>query len=99
MLRREFIRLAGAAAVTWPLAAPAQQTGRMRRIGVLTGVAVDDPEGKVRIAAFLQGLQHLGWTAGNNVQIEHRWAAGTDDVRRMPQEQQSPRRVRRTRMR
>jgi putative ABC transport system substrate-binding protein len=77
MLRREFIRLAGAAAVTWPLAAPAQQTGRMRRIGVLTGVAVDDPEGKVRIAAFLQGLQQLGWTAGNNVQIEQRWAAGS----------------------
>jgi putative ABC transport system substrate-binding protein len=49
----------------------------MRRIGVLTGVAVDDPEGQARTAAFLQGLQQLGWTVGRNLQIEHRWAAGS----------------------
>jgi putative tryptophan/tyrosine transport system substrate-binding protein len=51
----------------------------MRRIGVLTSVAADDPNGRVRIAAFLQGLQQLGWTVGRNVQIEYRWAAGSPD--------------------
>jgi putative tryptophan/tyrosine transport system substrate-binding protein len=55
----------------------------MRRIGVLTSVAADDPMGQVRIAAFLQGLQQLGWTVGRNVQIEYRWAAGSaDDLRK-----------------
>jgi putative ABC transport system substrate-binding protein len=49
----------------------------MRRIGVLTGVAEDDPEGRARIAAFLQGLQQLGWTDGRNVRIEYRWGAGS----------------------
>ena len=69
--------LLGGAAVARPLGARAQQPERMRRIGVLTGVAKDDPEGEVRIAAFLQGLQQLGWTDGRNVQIEYRWGAGS----------------------
>jgi putative ABC transport system substrate-binding protein len=77
MRRREFIMLLGGAAVARPLGARAQQPERMRRIGVLTGVAKDDPEGEVRIAAFLQGLQQLGWTDGRNVQIEYRWGAGS----------------------
>jgi putative ABC transport system substrate-binding protein len=77
MIRREFITLLGGAAAAWPLTARAQQGERMRRIGVLAGVAADDPEGQVRIAAFLQGLQQLGWTDGRNVQIEYRWAAGS----------------------
>src|SRR6266851_2369057 len=82
MRRREFITFLGSTAV-WPLAARAQQPDRMRRIGVLTGVAADDPAGRVRIAAFLQGLQQLGWTVGRNVQIEYRWAAGSaDDLRK-----------------
>jgi putative ABC transport system substrate-binding protein len=76
MRRREFITGLGAA-TAWPLAARAQQGERVRRIGVLTGVAADDPEGQVRIAAFLQGLRQLGWTDGRNVQIEYRWAAGS----------------------
>jgi putative ABC transport system substrate-binding protein len=78
MQRRTFITLLGGAIATaWPFVARAQQAGRMRRIGVLTGVAVDDPEGQARTAAFLQGLQQLGWTVGRNLQIEHRWAAGS----------------------
>ena len=63
-------------AVVWPLAARAQQPARMRRIGVLMNLASNDTEGQARLAAFHQGLQHLGWTVGGNVQIDYRWAAG-----------------------
>ena len=77
--RREFIAaLAGAAA--WPLAAGAQQGGRMRRIGVLMTLAADDPESSLRVAAFSQGLQELGWSVGRNVRIDWRWA-GADRER------------------
>ena len=48
----------------------------MRRIGALSGIAVDDPESQVRIAAFVEVLQQLGWTDGRNVQIDHRWGGG-----------------------
>jgi hypothetical protein len=60
--RRQFITLLGGA-VTWPLAARAQQAERVRRIGVLSGLAENDPEGRARIAAFRDGLQRLGWNA------------------------------------
>jgi putative ABC transport system substrate-binding protein len=80
MTRRAFITLLGGAAA-WPLAAHAQQSGRMRRIGVLLSVAADDPESQTRLAAFLQGLQELGWTVGRNMQIDFRWT--TDDASRM----------------
>jgi putative tryptophan/tyrosine transport system substrate-binding protein len=78
MKRRDFITLLGGA-VAWPLAAHAQQPERMRRIGVLIPYAADDPEGQARIAAFLQGLQQLGWTEGRNVRIDYRWSAGDAD--------------------
>ena len=46
-------------------------------------MAADDPEGQARIAAFVQGLQQLGWTDGRNVRIDYRWAAGdADDIRK-----------------
>ena len=48
----------------------------MQRIGVITGIAVDDPQTKAQYAAFLQGLQQLGWIDGRNVRIDIRWAAG-----------------------
>jgi putative tryptophan/tyrosine transport system substrate-binding protein len=74
--RREFITLFGGAAATWPLAAGAQQTERMRRIGVLMNFTSDDPQSQDRLAAFVQGLQELGWTVGRNLQIDYRWGAG-----------------------
>jgi putative ABC transport system substrate-binding protein len=73
--RRAFITLLGGAAA-WPLVARAQQGGPMRRIGVLMSVAADGPQGQARLAAFLKGLQQLGWTDGRNVRIDHRWGAG-----------------------
>jgi putative ABC transport system substrate-binding protein len=76
MKRREFISLLGGAAAAWPLPARAQQPDRMRRIGVLMNLAADDPEASVRFAAFLQGLQELGWAIGRNMSIDTRWGAG-----------------------
>jgi putative ABC transport system substrate-binding protein len=73
MRRREFIRFITGAAAYLPLVARAQQGERMRRIGVLIGQVADDPQGKSRVATFLQGLQQLGWTEGRNVQIDIRW--------------------------
>jgi putative tryptophan/tyrosine transport system substrate-binding protein len=78
MRRREFMALLGGAAA-WPLAARAQQGERMRRVGVLSSLTADDPEGQARLAAFLQGLQQLGWSDGRNVRIDTRWAAGEAD--------------------
>jgi putative tryptophan/tyrosine transport system substrate-binding protein len=75
MRRRAFITLFAGAAVARPLAARAQQTERMRRIGVLMGVAADDPEGQARVTMFVQALQQLGWTDGRNMRIDVRWGA------------------------
>jgi len=82
MKRREFIALLGGAAAAWPLAARAQQREHMRRIGVLWPLAADDPISQARNAAFLQALQQLGWTVGQNIQIEYRWSAGNDEAAR-----------------
>jgi putative ABC transport system substrate-binding protein len=79
MRRREFITLLGGTALTAPRAAFAQATDSMRRIGVLMPLAVDDPEAKARLAAFLDGLQQLGWTDGRNVRIDTRWPGGDAD--------------------
>jgi putative ABC transport system substrate-binding protein len=73
--RREFMILLGAAAAAWPLAARAQQPDRVRRVGVLMGIA-DDFEGQARIAVFRQALQALGWSEGRNVQFIYRWSGG-----------------------
>jgi putative ABC transport system substrate-binding protein len=73
--RREFMILLGGAAVAWPLAARAQQPDRVRRVGVLMGIA-DDPEGQARVMVFKQALHALGWTEGRNVQFIYRWSAG-----------------------
>jgi ABC-type uncharacterized transport system substrate-binding protein len=79
MNRREFITLLGGAAA-WPLAARAQQSERMRRIGVLMPVAAGDPAAQARLVAFVQGLQEQGWTVGRNVQLDIRWAAGEPEL-------------------
>jgi putative tryptophan/tyrosine transport system substrate-binding protein len=78
MKRREFITLLGGAAA-WPIAARAQQSERVRRIGVLVAYAESDPEAQARIAAFRQGLRELGWTEGHNLRIELRWGTGDPD--------------------
>src|SRR5262249_14443908 len=67
------------ASVAWPLAARAQQSERMRRIGVLDTLSADDSWAQARHGAFLQGLQQAGWTIGRNVEIETRWAGGDPD--------------------
>jgi ABC-type uncharacterized transport system substrate-binding protein len=74
--RRAFISLLGGAAAAWPLAARAQQSERVRRIGVLVGFAADDPVAQRRVLAFAQALAQLGWTDGRNVRIDIRWSAG-----------------------
>jgi putative ABC transport system substrate-binding protein len=79
MRRREFIALLGGAAAAWPRAARAQQPKRMRRVGALMAYAADDPQVQERNAAFLQGLRQLGWTVGQNLQIDYRWAGGNED--------------------
>jgi len=76
MQRRDFITLLGGAAATWPFAARAQQPEPMRRIGILTGIAGEDAQTKVRITAFLQELQKFGWTEGRNLRIDLRGGAG-----------------------
>src|SRR5262249_39644982 len=75
MRRREFITLLGGATAAWPLAATAQQPDRMRRIGVLTPFASDDPAEQTRVLAFAQALAQSGWIEGRNVRIEIRWGA------------------------
>ena len=80
MRRREFIAgLAGAAA--WPLAVRAQQSERMRRLGVFIPREENEPEAKGWLSAFTQGLAELGWTDGRNVRIDVRWASGIDRAR------------------
>jgi putative ABC transport system substrate-binding protein len=79
MRRREFITLIGGAAAALPLAARAQHSERIRRIGVLMNLASGDPEAQVRIAAFVQGLQQFGWSVGRNVRIDYRWYADDAD--------------------
>jgi putative ABC transport system substrate-binding protein len=68
MQRREFITLLGGAAVSWPLAAHAQQPERVRRIGML--VSFSDPE----LKAFREELEKRGWSEGRNIHIDYRVA-------------------------
>ena len=84
MRRREFVTLIGGAAATWPVSAHAQQGEQPKRTGVLTAGAADDPDYQKRVAAFVQGLQELGWADGRNVRINIRWGAGNGaDVRNL----------------
>ncbi len=74
MTRREFITLLGGAAAAWPLAARGQQPARVRRIAVLLRIAQDDPDAQRDLQVFRKGLWELGWTVGNNILIEYRYA-------------------------
>jgi hypothetical protein len=74
--RRKFITLLGGAAAAWPLGARAQQSERIRRIGVLTARTAEDPEDQDRMTAFLEGLRQLGWHDGRNVRVDVRRGTG-----------------------
>ena len=82
MKRREVIALFGVAA-TWPLAALAQQSEKMRRIGVLSSLAETDAEAQAWDAAFRKRLVELGWIDGRNIRIDYRWGAGSVDRLRL----------------
>lgn len=82
MRRRQFITLLSGATLALPLASLAQQPSGVRRVGVLMNFGPDEPEGRSRERAFLQGLQKLGWINGGNLQIDFRWAAGDADLYR-----------------
>jgi len=73
MRRRDFMKIIGGVATAWPLAASAQQDGRVRRIGVLFQPADTDPAGRAVIAGFEQTLEKLGWTVGRNLAIDYQW--------------------------
>jgi putative tryptophan/tyrosine transport system substrate-binding protein len=81
MKRRDFITLLGGAVATWPLAALAQHSERMRRIGVLMGLVASDPEAQSRVAVFENALRELGWVKGRNLSIEYRWAGDGNGLR------------------
>jgi putative tryptophan/tyrosine transport system substrate-binding protein len=77
MRRRDFLKVAAGLAAAVPSVAVAQQVEPVRRIGVLSNLAADDPEGRDRNAAFVQAMQELGWTEGRNLQIDYRWSNGS----------------------
>jgi putative tryptophan/tyrosine transport system substrate-binding protein len=82
MRRREFITLLGGAAASWPLAARAQQDGRVRRIGVLMNLSESEAATRGSVTVFRQRLHELGWVDGRNLRIETRWAAGDAELYR-----------------
>ena len=86
MRRREFMAALGGLAATWPFAARAQQSDRMRRIGVLSPYAESDPEPKAWLATFREELEKLGWNEGRNVRFDYRWAADAESTQRFARE-------------
>jgi putative tryptophan/tyrosine transport system substrate-binding protein len=78
MRRRTLLFLLGSA-VGWPLNARAQSDNRKKRVGVIMLLAPDDPVAKVRIGTFRQALRELGWTEGENLQVDYRWSVGPAD--------------------
>src|SRR6266496_3030635 len=75
MKRREFIGLVGGVAA-WPIAARAEQSERMRRIGWLVGFVEHDPEAQSRTAVIVRALGDLGWIVGRNLHIDYRYMVG-----------------------
>jgi putative ABC transport system substrate-binding protein len=82
MRRREFVKLAGGAAVGWPLAARARELRPLRRVGLLMNNVEGDPEASSRVMAFQAGLETLGWTVGGDLAIDYGWGAGAPAVTR-----------------
>jgi putative tryptophan/tyrosine transport system substrate-binding protein len=82
--RRDFITLLGAVAAEWsavacPAIVRAQQDDRVRRVGVLMGFDESDPDAKSWLTGFMQELAGLGWTDGQRMRTDIRWAAGNMD--------------------
>src|SRR5262249_24527184 len=77
--RREFITVLGGAVIAWPGMSIAEGADGPRRVGVLMRIAEDDPSAQTDVQTFQRGLEKLGWTAGRNVLIDYRWAAGSDE--------------------
>ena len=81
MKRRDFITLLGGAAAAWPLAARAQQSAQIRRVGMLIGYAENDPETQARLAAFRQAFEQLGWKEARHKRGRPRLAEGEEGRR------------------
>jgi ABC-type uncharacterized transport system substrate-binding protein len=77
--RRDFIALLGGATAAWPLAASAQQLGKVPLVGALIPFAEGDEEAERRRNAFQRGLEAFGWTNGQNIRIEYRWVGSDRD--------------------
>ena len=84
MRRREFIGILGGLTMSWPVGARAERVDRVRHVGLLLGLAEDDPEAQSRIRAFRLGLRDLDWLEGRNIHIDYRFAA--DDPARMSEQ-------------
>ena len=76
MRRRDFIKVIASSAAAWPVTVRAQ-SNRLRRVGVLLGIAEKDPEANARIKAFRLGMRDLEWIEGRNIQIDIRFT-GSD---------------------
>jgi putative tryptophan/tyrosine transport system substrate-binding protein len=81
MRRREFIAIVGSAAA-WPFGVSAQQTARVRSIGILLGAAIEDPFGRAMIATVSRALQDLGWVDGKNARIHYRGSSNPEELRK-----------------
>jgi ABC-type uncharacterized transport system substrate-binding protein len=79
MRRRRFMLVLSGVAV-WPFAASGEQPERVRRIGLLIPYPESDAQNQSRVKAFEQSLQQFGWTAGRNMHVDYRWAAGDDQT-------------------
>jgi len=84
MRRREFFKVIGGGAIAARPFAALAQPERVRRLGVLVGLAENDPEIKERIAGLRQGLEKLGWVEGSKLRIDYRFAAGRQCYGRDP---------------
>ena len=82
MRRREFITVLFGTAVSWPLAARAQQREPLRRVAILEALAKDTPGAQERYTAFLEAFEQFGWTPGRNVRLDARWGGGDEAATR-----------------
>jgi len=81
MRRRDFVAVLGGAA-TWPLAAYAQKSDQVKRVGVIMGFAENDEVWQAYLANFRQGLQELGWTDGRNIRFDYRFTGDSEELMR-----------------